>query len=70
MVELSCCLSLSECDALIRESARWSLKSSWPTVTSLCMILNIRIRRWSCLRLVSSSKPGSESMAVTLDWDE
>ena len=52
------------------ESARWRLKSSWPTATSLCIILNIRVRRWSCLRLVSSSKPSSESMAVTLDRDE
>ena len=66
VVELGCCLSLSECDALVRESARWRLKSSWTIATSLCMILNIRVRRWSCLHLVSSSKPSSDSMAVTL----
>ena len=70
MVELGCCLSLNECDALVCESARWRLKSSWPTATSLCIILNIRVRRWSCLRLVNSSKPSSDSMAVTLDRDE
>ena len=54
VVELGCCLSLNECDALVRESARWRLKSSWPTATSLCIILNIRVRRWSCLRLVAA----------------
>ena len=70
VVELGYCLSLSECDAPVHESARWRLKSSWPTATSLCMILNIRVRRWSCVRLVSSSKPSSESMAVTLDRHE
>ena len=70
VVELGCCLSLKEWDALVRESARWRLKSSWPTATSLCIILNIRVTRWSCLPLVSSSKPSSESMTVTLDRDE